>query len=200
MGRGGAEGLTADRCLLDSNPESKRGEAPAAPGFYRSCASRRTMGSAHRAGWFKGECCMPPLAASLPMAAKTKQPRLWHRSGDLLEGPFMCRLRTNFARLGDPLQGLHMGNVPPSVACGDVCSTGKGSCDFQVAMLPYKSRSPATPEGEIFTTLNFELLMRVKVERRVNFPLRGKSPQGNRGAFPTPAGRLFGFLFRGAEL
>ena len=112
MGRGGAEGLTADRCLLDSNPESKRGEAPAAPGFYRSCASRRTMGSAHRAGWFKGECCMPPLATSLPMAAKTKQLRLWHRSGDLLESPFMCRLRTNFARLGDPLQGLHMGNVP----------------------------------------------------------------------------------------
>ena len=48
MGKRGA--LTADRCLLDSNPESKRGEAPAAPGFYRSCASRRTMGSAHRRG------------------------------------------------------------------------------------------------------------------------------------------------------
>gem|GEM_PF-4651705 len=112
MGKRGHGPLTAARCLLDSNPESKRVQAPAAPGFYRSCASRRTMGSAHRAGWFKGECCMPPLAASLPMAAKTKQPRLWHRSGDLLESPFMCRLRTNFARLGDPLQGLHMGNVP----------------------------------------------------------------------------------------
>ena len=24
----------------------------------------------------------------------------------------MCRLRTNFARLGDPLQGLHIGNAP----------------------------------------------------------------------------------------
>ena len=158
------------------------------------------MGSAHRAGWFKGECCMPTLAASLPMAAKTKRPRLWHRSGDLLESPFMLQAKDQLRPTWRPSAGSPHGKCTPSVACGDVCSTGKGSRDFQVAMLPCKSSSPATPEGEIFTTLNFELLMRVKVERRVNFPLRGKSPQGNRGAFPTPAGRLFGFLFRGAEL
>ena len=30
-------------CLLDSIPESKRVQAPLAPGFYRSCASRRTI-------------------------------------------------------------------------------------------------------------------------------------------------------------
>lgn len=35
-------------------PGSGRVQAPSAPGFYRSCASRRTMGSAHRAGWFRG--------------------------------------------------------------------------------------------------------------------------------------------------
>ena len=29
------------------------------------------MGSAHRAGWFRGEYYMPPAAAALPMAAKT---------------------------------------------------------------------------------------------------------------------------------
>ena len=36
-------------------PDSKRVQAPSAPGFYRSCASHRTMGSARRAGWFRGE-------------------------------------------------------------------------------------------------------------------------------------------------
>lgn len=47
-----------------------------------------------------------------PVGGKTVKPRLRHRSGDLLESPFMCRPGTNFARLGDPLQGLHMGNAP----------------------------------------------------------------------------------------
>ena len=36
-----------------------RVQAPSAPGFYRSCASHRTMGSAHRAGWFRGEFYIP---------------------------------------------------------------------------------------------------------------------------------------------
>lgn len=36
-------------------PDSKRVQAPSAPEFYRSCASHRTMGSARRAGWFRGE-------------------------------------------------------------------------------------------------------------------------------------------------
>ena len=36
-----------------------RVQAPSALGFYRSCAAHRTMGSAHRAGWFRGEFYMP---------------------------------------------------------------------------------------------------------------------------------------------
>ena len=52
---------------------------------------------------FRGnEFIMPPVGG------KTVKPRLRHQSGDLLESPFMCRPGTNFARLGDPLQGLHM--------------------------------------------------------------------------------------------
>ena len=47
----------------------RRVQAPSAPGFYRSCAAHRTMGSAHRAGWFRGEFYIP-----LPGAAKTVQP------------------------------------------------------------------------------------------------------------------------------
>ena len=57
--------LSASRCycLLDSTPECKRVQAPSAPGFYRSCASRRTMGSGRNRlrlpAWFRGsyKCC-----------------------------------------------------------------------------------------------------------------------------------------------
>ena len=51
-------------------PESKRVQAPLAPGFYGSCALRRTMGSAHRAGWFRGRFLKPPFGG------KTVKPRL----------------------------------------------------------------------------------------------------------------------------
>ncbi len=44
-------------------------------------------------------------------------------------------------------------------------STGKGSRDFQVAVLPYKSRSLATPEGEILAALCIEMLMGEMVPR-----------------------------------
>ena len=44
-------------------------------------------------------------------------------------------------------------------------STGKGSRDFQVAVLPYKSRSLATPVGEILATLCIEMLMGEMVPR-----------------------------------
>ena len=41
------------------------------------------------------------------------------------------------------------------------------------------------PEGELLAVLCIEVLMSSEAERRANFPLRGKSPQGNRGAFPS---------------
>ena len=41
------------------------------------------------------------------------------------------------------------------------------------------------PEGELLAVQCIEVLMRPKAERKANFPLRGKSPQGNRGAFPS---------------
>ena len=47
----------------------------------------------------------------------------------------MCRQRTNFARLVDPLQGLHIGNA---------------------SLLPLAAASP--PEGEICSMKNIELL------------------------------------------
>ena len=64
---------------------------------------------------------------------------------------------------------------------------------------PCESSSFATPEGELLAVLCIEVLMSSEAERRANFPLRGKSPQGNRGAFPSGEARLYGFPFRGAE-
>ena len=46
--------------VITGIPEDEWVQAPLAPGFYRPCASRRTMGSGHRAGWFRGEFYMPP--------------------------------------------------------------------------------------------------------------------------------------------
>ena len=99
---------------------------------------------------FRGnEFIMPPVGG------KTVKPRLRHRSGDLLESPFMCRPGTNFARLGDPLQGLHMGNAP---------------------LLSPAATSP--PEGEILAALYLELLMNSNAKRRENFPPRGGKGTG----------------------
>ena len=61
--------------------------------------------------------------------------------------------------------------LPPSAASAPRESVSR---DFQVATLPYKSRSLATPEGEILAALCFAMLMRPKAERRADFPLRGK--------------------------
>ena len=73
-------------------------------------------------------------------------------------------------------------------------------------MLPYKSRSLATPKGEVLAMLCLEVLMRPKAERRAKFPLRGKGgalapkgvhfhrPTGRLACFPPGEARLFGFL------
>ena len=86
----------------------------------------------------------------------------------------MCRLRTNFARLGDPLQGRHNRNaplLPPSAA-----SLHWKACHWILSRLlaPYESSSFATPEGEILVVLSFVELMKLDGKRRADFPLRGK--------------------------
>ena len=50
--------------VLTGIPEDEWVQAPLAPGFYRPCASRRTMGFPHRAGWFRGEFYMLPTTVS----------------------------------------------------------------------------------------------------------------------------------------
>ena len=84
------------------------------------------MGSAHRAGWFRGEYYMPPAAAALPMAAKT--------------------YTTGLAPAG---------NAPLLVLRTTFLLKGSMSLDSQVALLPYESSSFATPEGELYLLINF---------------------------------------------
>jgi hypothetical protein len=88
----------------------KRVQAPSAPGFYRSCASRRTMGSAHRAGWFRGsyECC---LRQRVPGP-------LWRWAGDII-----CILGSNRGKTIRP-RLWREGNAP-LFPCGDFPRRGK---------------------------------------------------------------------------
>ena len=76
----------------------------------------------------------------------------------------MCRLRTNFARLGYPLQGLHNRNAPLLVPAAPLLLKGSMSLDFRVAALPYKSSSFATPEGEVLVAICNEQLKLVQGE------------------------------------
>jgi hypothetical protein len=89
------------------------------------------------------------------------------------EGDYKCRLRRNAAYGSENLhnRASPAGNAP--------------------LLLPVAT-SP--PEGEILATLYFELLVRVKAERRINFPLRGKWCAAPKGVhFHAPQARLFGF-------
>ena len=62
---------------------------------------------------------------------------------------------------------------------------GSMSLDSQSPVGSLRIQFFATPEGELLAVLCIEVLMSSEAERRANFPLRGKSPQGNRGAFPS---------------
>ena len=82
----------------------------------------------------------------------------------------MCRLRTNFARLGDPVQGLHKGKqanraygpleMHPSAACGGVSPRESVSRDFQSAVAPLQITFACHRGGEILAALCLELLMK----------------------------------------
>ena len=63
------------------------------------------------------------------------------------------------------------------------------SRDFQVALLPYKSRSLATPEGEVLATLSIEQLKLAQgvSEEQICPSGEDAAAGGRRGAFPTPA-------------
>ena len=83
------------------------------------------------------------------------------------------------------------------------------SRDFQVALLPYKSRSLATPEGEVLATLSIEQLKLAQgVSEEQICPSgedaaaggrRGAFPRapGAVGLFPPPIGWLYGFIYTG---
>ena len=73
----------------------------------------------------------------------------------------MCRLRTNFARLGDPLQGLHkrkqanlaslVGNAPLSPPAAILLLKGSMSLDFRVASLPYSTAITDSLDSQVAT-------------------------------------------------
>ena len=130
-----------------------------APGFYHSCASRRAMGSAHRAGWFRGEEKVLKIDGAFA-------PRvLRFDSGFAAEGcgiaafggdEYICCLwyRKPYNRPG----GRGKTSKPPFRA---------------MEMHPYSRCAGLPPEGEVLETLCLQVLMKPKANLRANLPLRG---------------------------
>ena len=107
---------------------------------------------------------------------------------------YICRLRRqeNLYNRASPA-----GNAP-LLSPAATSLHGKASHEiFSRLPAPYKSRSLATPEGEILAALCFEMLMNSEAESRANFPLRGKWCAAPKGVhFHAPKARLYGFPFR----
>ena len=117
-------------------------------------------GSAHRAGWFRGEFDMP-----LPGAAKTIQPGFAQGAADWRSGPRRSILSVLYPVHSFPLRGtspqgetrdmrektgsamLHVSPrwFPLWWLAPPPCPVGSMSLDSRVAGLPYESSSFATP-------------------------------------------------------
>ena len=118
------------------------------------------MGSAHRAGWFRGEFYMP-----LPLAAQTVQPP-WGRR------------KTSQPRSARGNAFLLWWLAPPP------CPVGSVSLDSQSPTAPCESSSLATPTswGHYKAPLCCELLMKGLLFRALFCPrLRGKSGEAGKG-------------------
>ena len=118
------------------------------------------MGSAHRAGWFRGEFYMP-----LPGAAKTVQPGFAQGAADWRSGPrwsilsVLCLVHPFASSRHFPSRGnkefeeknresytsCTTPAFPPLVAAPPPCPVGSMSLDSQSPTAPYESSSFATP-------------------------------------------------------
>ena len=153
-----------DRCQMGGIPESKRVQAPAAPGFYRSCAEALTDGFFPQSGLVQRRvlyaACGAPFGGwrhHLParFAGGTMGAGQWRQF------EFMAaKKRKPYNRA---LPGGKQANRPDGrCKCTPFCRLsatslhGKAShVIFRSLSLPYKSRSLATPEGEICHPLSF---------------------------------------------
>ena len=152
------------------------------------------MGSAHRAGWFRGEyvCCLsaaPPLVADA-----TTLP-----AGKRVTGFSVAyRLPTNPVPLPPPIQGAlwvlsNGGNLSLWQQRSENHTTGLRPGENKPTALTGDGNAPLLPPvgdvfpgGGDFSALCIEMFMSLETERRENFPLRGKwCDSTKRGAFPA---------------
>ena len=116
----------------------------------------------------------------------------------------MCRLRTNFARLGDPLQGLHkgkqanlaslVGNAPLSVAGATTSPKGKHVTGFSGRLAPLRIQFLCHPgEGSL---LSAQLLNSKSTQgiAPLKPPPPGEVPKAEGVHFLAPKARLYGFF------
>ena len=152
------------------------------------------MGSAHRAGWFRGSvlCC---LSAAVPLWWLAPPPfstgkRLTRFSG-------RCRSPTNYVRLPPRFAGGTMG--AGQWHQGEFMAAAKRkpyNLAALVEMHPYSRFAGLPPEGEVLATLMFEMLMSLEAQRRANLPLRGRCRRQKGCISNGPKARLYGFRCR----
>ena len=160
------------------------------PGFARGKQANRPAGDGNAP-------LLPPAAASLHgKASHTILSRL--------------RLPTNRVRL--PPRRVRFALRFPSELCGTLLNIhsaplGSMSLDFQVAMLPYKSSSFATPASLVGLWVLSIVPHDSTRKRRADLPLRGRcrrqkgyisTGEARFACFPfAPKARLFGLIIRG---
>ena len=142
-------------------PVRKRVQAPSALGFYRSCASRRTMGSAHRAGWFRGsyECCL---------RQRVPDP-LWRRAGEII-----CILGSNRGKTIRP-RLWREGNAP-LLSCGDFPRRGKFALlpTYELISTLMHSTAKSSPSGgKVVPKVPKGVYFHAPKARLYGFPFRG---------------------------
>ena len=100
--------------------------------------------------------CIPPFGGPLWWLAP---PPLPPASGGTMGAGQWCSFACGTVVKENHTTGLRPSEMHPYWCCAPLLLKGSMSLDFRVALLPYKSSSFATPEGEVLAALCFVMLM-----------------------------------------
>ena len=149
---------------LEHIPGRNRVQAPAAPGFYRSCADALTDGFCPQSGLVQRECFMLPVGSAPFGGWRHHLPShfvvgLWMLGSGVKVSLWQQRRENHTTGLrpeeNKPTALTGDGNTPLSPPAAVLLLKGSMSLDSQSSTTPYESSSFATPEGEVLAALCF---------------------------------------------
>ncbi len=123
---------------LEYIPGRNRVQAPAAPGFYRSCADALTEGLSPQSGLVQREYCMLPAAVPPLVAGATTFPT----KGDTMGAEQWRQFEFMAAAERKPYNRASPGGKQANLA-------------VLVEMHPFWCCAPLPPKGEVCSTLSF---------------------------------------------